>query len=92
MEFYATWCGDCTAMDTQVFTDPKIVKALKRFQSIKVDISDSTDTVKALKKAYHIYGTPMLLFYDSKGRAVKDLSAAGFVNTNRLLKLLNQVR
>jgi thiol:disulfide interchange protein DsbD len=90
--FHATWCSDCVAMDQQVFSDPAISKALSKFKKIKVDISDKTATTLAFKKQYHVLGTPMLLFYNSKGELLPKLSAAGIVKKPDLLALIHQVQ
>jgi thiol:disulfide interchange protein DsbD len=90
--FHATWCSDCVAMDQQVFSDPAISKALSKFKKIKVDISDKTAATLAFKKQYHVLGTPMLLFYNSKGQLLPKLSAAGIVKKTDLLALIHQVQ
>lgn len=91
LEFHASWCEDCVAMENKVFNDPAVISALGRFERLQVDVSDNTPTVALLKKAYHVYGTPMLLFYDSKGQALTSLNAAGFVNRDAFLTLLKKV-
>lgn len=91
VEFYATWCEDCVDMDEKTLANPEVIAALQRFERIKVNISDDTEITKAFKKAYHVYGTPMLLFYDSQGQSMTSLNAAGFVNKDKLIQLLKEV-
>jgi thiol:disulfide interchange protein DsbD len=91
IEFFASWCSDCQAMDTKVFNQTEIIQAMANSVNIKVDVSESTPEVQAIKKAFPIYGTPTLLFFDSNGQSLKSMNAVGFIDKSKTLNLLKQL-
>lgn len=91
LDFYASWCSDCTAMDAKVFTQRDVQTIMKDFVSIRVDITEDTATQRDIKKAFHIYGTPTLQFYTAEGELQHKLTAAGYINKDAFLKLIRQV-
>lgn len=92
VEFSANWCGDCQDMDSKVFNQPQITQAMSGLVNIKVDISDKSREVEEIKKAFGIYGTPTMLFFDTHGTPITELSAAGFVSELSMLDLLSKAR
>ncbi|CEG57100.1 protein-disulfide reductase DsbD [Legionella fallonii] len=92
IDFSANWCGDCRDMDTKVFNQSPIVQAMSGLVNIKVDISDKNDEVDAIKKAFAIYGTPTMLFFDTQGAHVTELDAVGFVPEASMLHLFNKAQ
>lgn len=92
IEFYATWCSDCQAMEKTVFNQSEVKKAMNGLLNLKVDISDKNNQeVQRIKKAFSIYGIPTLLFYDNDGKALKEFEAAGYVKKEDLLTSLHQI-
>lgn len=92
LDFYAGWCSDCTAMDSQVFTDERVQKTMQQFVAIRVDITEDTQVQRDIKKAFHIVGTPTMMFYHQNGDLDKTHMAAGFVNTESLLTLFKNIK
>jgi thiol:disulfide interchange protein len=90
VEFSANWCGDCRDMDTKVFNQPQITQAMSGLVNIKVDISDKSREVEEIKKAFVVYGTPTMIFFDTHGVQLTELDAAGFVPEQAMLDLLNK--
>ncbi|ASQ45274.1 protein-disulfide reductase DsbD [Legionella clemsonensis] len=92
LEFYASWCSDCQEMDSRVFNQPEVAKAMTGLINLKVDISDTDNfEVKKIKKAFAIYGTPTMLFFDTYGKSLAELNAVGFIDKQALVTLLEQV-
>lgn len=91
IEFYASWCGDCQEMETQVFNQADIAQAMYGLVNLKVDIGDKTAEVDKIKKAFAIYGTPTMLFFDKQGQPLNNLTAVGYVDKTRMLSLLKRV-
>ncbi len=86
LDFSASWCSDCQEMD-KVFSLEDVSKAMASLVAVKVDISEKNTEVAAIKKHYAIYGTPTMIFFDSKGKALNQLTAVGVIDKTALLNL-----
>ncbi|KTD19348.1 thiol:disulfide interchange protein DsbD [Legionella lansingensis] len=92
IEFYASWCSDCQEMETKVFNQSEVTKAMAGLVNLKVDISDSkSPEVIKIKKAFAIYGTPTMLFFDTQGEPLPQLTMVGYINKKTLIGVLEQV-
>lgn len=91
LDFFASWCSDCKAMDQHVFTQAQIQSLLNRMTALRVDISVDNALSKAFKKQYAIYGTPTLIFFNQQGKEIKTSRQAGFVSTETLSKTLKDL-
>lgn len=92
LDFSADWCGDCQEMDTKVFNQPEIQKAMSDWVSIKVDISDKNAEVDSIKKAFGIYGTPTIIFFNTSGEPITQMTSVGLISLSKMLQLLEQAR
>ncbi|WBV67695.1 thioredoxin family protein [Legionella pneumophila] len=92
LDFSADWCGDCQEMDTKVFNQPEIQKAMSDWVSIKVDISDKNAEVDSIKKAFGIYGTPTMIFFNTSGEPITQMTSVGLISLSKMLQLLEQAR
>lgn len=62
VDCWATWCKNCAAMEREVFTDPKVVEALKDFTVIKLQAENMKELV-ALPGLSEIRGLPAFIIY-----------------------------
>lgn len=92
IEFFATWCSDCQAMETKVFNQEKITNALSSLLVLKVDVSQKTDEVEQIRKTFAVYGYPTILFFDSKGDKLKNYTGVGFISFDSMLNLINKAK
>jgi thiol:disulfide interchange protein DsbD len=90
IDFYADWCTDCQAMDTHVFNQPAVIKLLKNFVWIKVNMTQDTPKIWALQEKYDISGPPTFIFYSDDGALLKPLSFVGIKSKQHLIKILKQ--
>lgn len=90
LEFSADWCSDCQEMDKKVFNQLIIQKAMSGLVNIKVDISSKSNEVDAIKKTFAIYGTPTMLFFNSSGEQIEQMTTVGLISQSRMLDLLQQ--
>jgi len=101
VDCYATWCGPCKQMDTQVYPLKEVsAVANPNFISIKAQM-DKTDhdntNVKMwygmagiFQKDYNITGFPTYLFFDPDGRIVH--KAVGAMSPSQFIKLLHDAQ
>lgn len=62
VDCWATWCKNCAAMEREVFTDPKVVEALKGFTVIKLQ-AENMKELTALSGLSEIRGLPAFIIY-----------------------------
>jgi thiol:disulfide interchange protein len=59
IDFWATWCKNCKAMEKNVFTKPEVKRELARFEVVKFQAEKPNDpAVSALLKKWDIAGLP----------------------------------
>lgn len=59
IDFWATWCKNCLAMDEVTFRDPTVRKRIESFVKVKVQLEDFTDpNVREIQQHFDIVGLP----------------------------------
>jgi thiol:disulfide interchange protein DsbD len=93
IDFYATWCLPCKALDAKTFSDPRVADELKRFRRVKADLTlpDDPKTL-ALTKQYAIVGVPTVIFIDANGNERRDLRLNEFEPPEQFLARAKKVR
>lgn len=92
IEFFASWCSDCQAMDHHVFNQPNVIVALQDTVNLRVSVGEKTDAVAAIKKAFRIYGIPTMAFYQPNGNRLSAMTSVGPVSQDEMLQLLMQLK
>lgn len=90
IEFFAGWCSDCQAMDKHVFSKTDVQQAMGNSVNIRVDISEKSEAVAALRKSYGIYGIPTMLFFRNDGQPLQELTSVGQIDKGQMMSLLQQ--
>jgi thiol:disulfide interchange protein DsbD len=87
VDYYADWCVDCVRMERSTFADPGVAARLNRdFTLIQVDVTDPDDPgTRAIKRAHGVFGPPAMLFFDRRGREVRDLRRYGYMDRETFL-------
>ncbi len=85
-------CAACTELATITFPNPKVKEALKRFKFIQLDITKYTDEDRAIMKHFKIFGAPNILFFNSKGESLEDKFQQGFVEPDKFIELLKDIK
>ncbi len=68
VDFWATWCLDCKAMDTITFADPRVQPMLATMALIRVDVTKNNAATEAVLHKFGLFGPPAILLFDAKGR------------------------
>jgi thiol:disulfide interchange protein DsbD len=91
IDFYADWCIPCKELDAITFSDAKVIKLSKEFNTYKADMTKSlSPEVSALRKKYKIIGVPTVLILDSKGEEQNRIT--GFLSAAEFYKILSIVK
>ncbi|MBJ2145770.1 protein-disulfide reductase DsbD [Vibrio sp. IB15] len=94
VDLYADWCVSCKVIETNVFNDQQISQKLKEWQTIKLNVTESSPEQMAWLNNKNVFGPPAIFFYSpasgelEPARVMGDIDKAGF---NSKLKLANQL-
>jgi thiol:disulfide interchange protein len=69
VDLYADWCGWCTRMDEDVFTNARVQHALLDFIPIKVDADRGGG--RSVAARYSVTGLPAFLLLNGDGEVVR---------------------
>ena len=91
LDFYADWCIYCKNFEKYVFTDPRVIAALKNVVLLQADVTDNDEMDKALLKRVKVTAPPAILFFDITGRELREYRLVGSMNADDFLAHLNKV-
>ncbi|MFH1453976.1 MAG: thioredoxin family protein [Armatimonadota bacterium] len=80
VDFTAEWCGWCKKLDSDTFTNYKVIELSKNFICVKVD----ADRYPSIVERYNVTGFPCILFLDSNGNVIHRVS--GFKSADKFIK------
>jgi len=83
LDFYADWCVSCKEYEKYVFTDSKVIGALKNSVLLQADVTANDDIDKALMKHYKLIGPPTLLLFDKNGDELKNFRIIGYMDAEK---------
>jgi thioredoxin len=85
VEFWATWCEVCAAMDATVYSDGRVAGAMSTVIPVRVDI----DREPGISRKYEISGTPTLMLMDAYGNEL--FRFTGSLSVDRVVQLLAEL-
>lgn len=93
IDFYATWCTPCRALEELTFHQPDVVKkADQNFVMVKVDLTQKGNPVYLrLLGQYGIKGVPTLVFLDGQGKELTDLRLVDYLPPEQMLSRMAAV-
>ncbi len=87
LTFFADWCGYCTKMEKETFTNPQIISFLnKNFIPIKVNY----DKDNKIASRYQVRGLPSTWFFSEDGHQIG--SQPGYIPATNLLTILKYIQ
>ena len=92
VDFRKKSCASCDELEAVTFPDPAVIKELKRFTFITVDVTNNTDDEKALMKKYGAFGTPSILFFDKENKHLPKKNMSGFQTAEKFTNHLKSIR
>jgi thiol:disulfide interchange protein DsbD len=91
IEFFATWCPYCKALDRNVLSDAEVRKSMKAFATLRVDISVNSQELSDMMDEYHVYGVPTLIFFDKDGSLYNADNLSDGITKSGLLTTLRKL-
>ncbi|MBA2709650.1 MAG: protein-disulfide reductase DsbD [Tatlockia sp.] len=92
LDFYADWCSSCKVIEATLFKDPHVVKVLKDFVVLKVDITGNKEQERALLNQFNVVAPPTFVFLNKEGTEQADLRLVGEPAKNQFLERLIEAR
>ncbi|QQR88524.1 MAG: thioredoxin family protein [Myxococcales bacterium] len=91
VDFGASWCVACGELDRHTFSDPRIVRELKRFVTVRVDLSPGSinDQKRSWLGSYKQNGLPLVVVHAVNGAEVGRIT--NFVQPEAMLEALQKV-
>ncbi|MBZ5487977.1 protein-disulfide reductase DsbD [Halomonas aquamarina] len=88
VHFTADWCISCKVMERDVYTDPRVLDALKGYTLIAADVSDTNAQSRELLNRFQLFGPPSLLFFD-QGNEIRPARIQGEASASELSQHLD---
>lgn len=90
VDVYADWCIACKELEAYTFSDNKVQTALDDFVLLKVDVTANDQLDRELLKKLGIFGPPAILFYDQKGKELRNYRVVGFIEAESFEQHIHQ--
>jgi len=90
LKFYADWCVSCKKLERKVFSDRDVINNLDNALALTADVTDNTESNKALLARFDIAGPPAILFFKN-GKEARSQRIIGEINAKDFLERLNNI-
>ncbi|MBH2042972.1 MAG: protein-disulfide reductase DsbD [Comamonadaceae bacterium] len=86
VDFYADWCVSCKAIESEVFGNAKVQRALAGVMRLRADITEGSTAQQNLMRKHQILGPPTVMLFDAQGRERRDARLVGEFTVKDLLQ------
>lgn len=90
IDFSADWCAACTELDEKTYSTPEVIKGSEKFAMLRFDATNDSSELTEYRKKFEIVGLPWVVFINSKGEWIKDLTLAGFEKAENFLERMKR--
>lgn len=91
LDFYADWCVSCKEMEAFTFSDPGVRAKLDTMLLLRADVTANSEDHKRLLKRFSLFGPPGMIFFDAKGRELRDIRVIGFQGADKFSATLARI-
>jgi len=93
LDFVMPNCAGCRQIEHEVFSRTDVADLAERFVTVRVDLATPPLPVEELKKTYRIFGAPSVIWIDSSGTILHDLTIVdGETPPGEFVKRLESVK
>ncbi len=90
IDFYADWCLDCKRMHRTTYKQESVAAALKGWDLIEIDVTNTSDQSEQLKRFFDVFGPPATLFIRSDGNEISELRQYGYLSEKDFLTFVRR--
>lgn len=91
IDFYADWCVACKVMDRDVFSRSEVITRLQGVRLLKLDITKSDPTSRALLDRFEVLGPPTQVWISPAGTERRAARITGGVDVEAFLLRAEQL-
>ncbi len=88
IDTYADWCVACKELEEFTFSDPDVIKELKKMVLVKLDFTEKNEKNEKIRKGLNVIGMPTVIFLGSDGKEINRFS--GFYKKDKFISFLNK--
>ena len=92
VDFMATWCEPCRAMEDSTFSAPAVIEKSRAFIPVRVDVDEQREVAVAYggnARKYGGIGIPNILFLDAGGGRLKHI--VGYHGPEQFVSVMDSV-
>jgi thiol:disulfide interchange protein len=92
VDFMATWCPPCHAMEDSTFSSPHVIRKASAFIPVRIDVDAQREVAVAYNanaRKYGGVGIPNILFMDAEGKKLKHI--VGYHGPEQFFSVMDSV-
>jgi thiol:disulfide interchange protein len=92
IDFMATWCPPCHAMEDSTFSAPEVIEKSRSFVPVRIDVDEQREVAVAYggnARKYGGVGIPNILFLDADGGKLKHV--VGYHGPEQFVSVIDTV-